>query len=596
MKEFFKMTLATICGIVLLSVVTTILFIISVTGMLLSETSKPNISKNSVYTLNLKGLVEERVSEDTPLSFLLGQNDMESMGLDDILASIRKAKEEKDIKGIYIEAGAVAFDSPAILRRIRDELKDFRKSGKWIVAYADIYQQGAYYLCSVADKVYLNTTGMLEFQGLGVNRSYMKGLYDKLGIKYEAVKVGKYKSAIESDIRTDMSAEDREQRTVYLNGIWQSMLKDIAESRKIPTARLDEIANDSIIAIADPKDYVKAGLIDGIKYPEEIRKDIKQRLGIEKDDDIAQLSLSDMKALCQDKDEKGERISVYYACGEIIDDAAANFFGSQAIVGKTMADDLRKLADDDDVKAVVLRVNSPGGSAVASEQIWHAVQLLKAKKPVVVSMSGVAASGGYMISAGANSIFAEPTTITGSIGIFGLIPNVNGLLTDKLGVTFDGVGTNTYTNWEDNIVFGKNNAEELRYMQSYVERGYNRFLKIVADGRKMSTAQVDSIGQGRVWLGSDALKIKLVDKLGTLDDAVKKAAELAKVKSYHAEVYQNASSWMDRFLPDEEKGSYLDSQLRKVLGDDLYAPVMELRRQQQRNRLQARLPFSLRIH
>lgn len=592
MKDFLKMTLATICGILLTSAIVILLFTVSLAGMLLSESEKPTVSKNSVFSLSLKGIVDERSAEENALTFLLGQQNMEYIGADDIIAGIRKAKEEKDIKGIYIEAGAVSFDSPATIQRIRNELKDFQKSGKWVVAYADAYQQGAYYLCSVADKIYLNTTGLLDFHGLGINRNYNKGLYDKLGFKYQVVKVGKYKSAVEGDIRTSMSDEDRQQRMVYLNGTWQSMLKDISDSRRIPVSQLDQLASDSIIAIADPHDYVKARLIDGLKYPEEIQKEIRQRLGVGEKDNIDQLSLSDMKVLCREKEDNGEEIAVYYACGQITDEVSGNLLGGQNIVSKTMTEDLKELADDDDVKAVVLRVNSPGGSAMASEQIWHAVQQLKAKKPVVVSMGGVAASGGYMISAGANHIFAEPTTITGSIGIFGLIPNFSGLLTDKLGVTFDEVSTNKFSNWEDHVVFGKDNNEEIHYLQGYVERGYRQFLQIVAKGRNMTTAQVDSIGQGRVWLGTDALKIRLVDQLGTLDDAVRKAAELAKVKNYHAEVFEKESNWLDMIFPDEGKDTYLDSKLRSVLGE-LYIPLMELQ-QHKVSRLQALLPFSSR--
>ena len=317
-------------------------------------------------------------------------------------------------------------------------------------------------------------------------------------------------------------------------------------------------------------------------------------MSLDEDDNIAQLMLSDMINVKGKKKKEGEQIAIYYAVGEITDTDLSSLTGSGGIVGGTMAADLRKLADDEDVKAVVIRVNSPGGSAAASEEIWHAVKLLKAKKPVVVSMGGVAASGGYMISAAANSIYAEPTTITGSIGIFGLVPNLSGLVTDKLGVTFDDVTTNTYTNYMENIVLEKENSKELQFMQSYVNRGYDTFLTIVAEGRKLQKEQVNEIAQGRVWLATDALNIKLVDKIGSLEDAVKKAAELAKLDEYHTANYPAKSSWLDQLMAENKKGSYLDAELRNILGDQ-YESLIFLRTINKRNKLQARLPFSTKV-
>lgn len=596
MKDFIKFTLATMCGIVLLSVLSGIMFMISLIGMVASESGNVKVKDNSVFVLKLSGTVEERAADDNPLALLMGQGDMESMGLDDIIASIRKAKDEEDIKGIYLEAGAISFDSPATIQQIRDELEAFKKAGKWIVAYGDNYTQGAYYLASVADKVYLNEMGMLDFHGIGGKSQYMKGLYDKLGVEYRVAKVGKYKSYVESNTRTNMSDYDREQRMAYQSGIWNHMLKGISESRKIGSAQLNQYANDSILALADAADYVKMKLVDKLMYPEDIKKEIKNKLGIDEKDDIPQLTLADMLNVKSKQKKSGDKIAVYYAYGEIVDQLTNSFMSEHCIVGQPVAYDLKKLADDEDVKAVVLRVNSGGGSAVASEQIWHAVKLLKAKKPVVVSMGGMAASGGYMISAAANYIYAEPTTVTGSIGIFGMVPNISGLVTDKLGVTFDGTATNKYTSWEEDLVLGKDNVDDImKYFQGYTDRGYAQFLKIVADGRKMKVADVDSIAQGRVWIGTDALKIKLVDKLGSLDDAVKKAAELAKLDKYQTVGYPGESSWMDNLFPKENKGTYLDAQLlRGVLGE-LYEPVMEMRKDMNRSRLQARLPFSIRM-
>ena len=582
MKEFFKMTLATICGIVIFLVVASLFFVISLVGMIASDTASTKVKDNSVFVIKLDGVGSERAEEDSPFNALLGMGDMSFMGLDNLIASIRKAKDNDNIKGIYLEGGLVEFDAPATAQQLRDALKDFKKSGKWIVAYSDQYMQASYYVASVADNIYLNAEGMIDFKGLGGKGEYYKGLYDKLGIKYMVAKVGKYKSYVESNTQTGMSEYDREQRTAYLQGIWQYWLHEIAESRKVKAEQLDQLANDSIMAFANQKDYVQAKLVDKVMFPEEIQAEIKKRLKIDTDDDINQLTLSDMLNVKSNAKSNGEEIAVYYAYGSIVDNEAFDLLSGSdhKIVGKSTAEDLRKLADDDDVKAVVFRVNSGGGSAVASEQIRHAIKLIKEKKPVVVSMGGMAASGGYWISSPANYIFAEPTTITGSIGIFGLIPNLSGLVTDKLGVTFDGVTTNKYTDYETDLVLSKDNDETMKFMQTYVDRGYQSFLDIVSEGRKMKPEQVDSIAQGRVWLASDALKIKLVDQLGSLDDAVKKAAELAKLDEYHTTTYPSMGSWMDQFLPKENKGTYLDGQFQKELKamlGDLYEPLMELR-------------------
>ena len=601
MKQFFKMTLATICGIAIFLVITGLFFVISLVGMIASDSASTKVKDNSVFVIKLNGTISERAEEGTPFDALLGLGDMSAMGLDELIASIRKAKDNDDIKGIYLEGGVLSFDAPATAQQLRDALKDFKKSGKWIVAYADQYYQASYYVASVADNIYLNDHGAIDFKGLGGKGEYYKGLYDKLGIKYMVAKVGKYKSYVERNTLTGMSDYDREQRSAYLNGIWNYWLKEMAEGRKVKAEDLNQLANDSIMAFADTKDYVKAKLVDKILFPEEIKAEIKKRLKIDEDDDINQLSLSDMLNVKSKEKKDGEKIAVYYAYGSIVDSETMNLLdgGGHCIVGKSTAEDLRKLADDDDVKAVVFRVNSGGGSAVASEQIRHAIKLLKEKKPVVVSMGGMAASGGYWISSPANYIFAEPTTITGSIGIFGLIPNFSGLVTDKLGVTFDGVTTNKFTDYENDLILGKDPNEIMQHMQTYINQGYQNFLDIVSEGRGIKPAMVDSIGQGRVWLATDALNIKLVDKLGSLDDAVKKAAELAKLDEYHTTAYPNKGSWMDQFMPKEDKGTYLDSKLQaeiKALLGDLYEPLMQIRNDIKNNsRIQARMLDDVRV-
>ena len=385
MKQFFKMVLATVCGIAIFLLITGFFLVISLAGMLASDSASTKVKENSVFVIKLDGSLSERSEDGSPFDELLGLVDGSSMGLDDLIASIRKAKNNDDIKGIYLEGGSLSFDAPASAQQLRDALKDFKQSGKWIVAYADIYYQVSYYVASVADKIYLNDHGSIDFKGLGGKGEYMKGLYDKLGIKYQVAKVGKYKSYVESNTLTGMSEYDREQREAYLNGIWNYWLKEIAEARKVKAEDLNQLANDSVMAFADTKDYVTAKLIDKVIFPEEIKAEIKSRLKLDKNDDIQQLTLSDMLNVKSDKSNDGEKIAVYYAFGSIVDSEAMNLLngGGHSIVGKSTAEDLRKLADDDDVKAVVFRVNSGGGSAVASEQIRHALKLLRPRSPLL---------------------------------------------------------------------------------------------------------------------------------------------------------------------------------------------------------------------
>ncbi len=596
MKDFLKYTLASMTGMILLGVIMGILGIISIVGMVASESATAPIEDNSVFVLSLKGMVEERSSGDiNPLNYFSGNTEA-SVGLNDILHAIKVAKENDKIKGIYIESGIVAFDSYATARTLRNALIDFKKSGKWVVAYADSYLQGAYYVSTAADKVYMDNFGSIDLKGIGTKAEYYKGLYDKIGIRYDATRVGKYKSYVERNTRTNMSPEDREQRMAYMQGLWNIITKDIAASRHLTATVINKYANDSLMALADQQSYIKMKLIDKVMYPDEVKSDIKKRLDLKEDDDIKQVSVSDLADVSTDEKDDGDEVAVYYATGEIVDQSLTDFTGEQNIVGSKMSQDIMDLAKDDDVKAVVIRVNSPGGSATAAEQIWHAINVLKTKKPVVVSMGGVAASGGYMISAPANVIYAEPATITGSIGIFGMFPNFSGLLTDKLGITFDNVQTNKYTNFMENLTLNKDNSVERGYLQNYINRGYDQFLTIVSEGRHMTKSTVNEIAQGRVWLANDGVRVKLVDKIGTLDDAVKKAAQLAKLSDYHQQSYPELKGWWESIMDQASgnKGNYLDSQLREILGDQ-YEQYIFLRTINKRAKLQARLPFSTRV-
>lgn len=587
MKDFLKYVLATVTGIILLTVIMGILATISMVGIAASSASSTKVEENSVFTLMLSGQLDER-AEENPLSMLSGQIS-ENVGLDNIISSIRKAKENEDIKGIYIEAGIFSSDSPASSHAIREALIDFKKSGKWIVAYADSYEQSSYYICSVADKIFLNPQGMVDWHGLGATPYFVKDLLTKLGIKVQLCKVGKYKSAPEMLTADGMSEPNREQVTAYINGIWQVMLKEVSESRKIAVDSLNAYA-DRFIALSKAEDYVKMKLVDKLLYTNEVKGEIKKMLKIDADESFPQLTLKDMENV-KGKKKEGDQVAVYYAYGDIVDSETGDMTDQEhSIVASKVCKDLEKLAEDDDVKAVVLRVNSPGGSAYASEQIWHAMMNLKAKKPVVVSMGGYAASGGYYISCPANYIIAEPTTITGSIGIFGMFPDFSGLLTEKLGIKFDEVKTNKHA------AFGTMsrpfNAEEMALLEQYIDRGYQLFRKRVADGRKQSVEAIEEIAQGRVWLANDALKNKLVDEIGSLDKAIEKAAKLAKLSEYHATCYPEPTNWFDALMNQGNKGSYLDSHLRTALGE-YYEPFTYVKNIRHQNAIQARLPYYL---
>ena len=565
-----------------------IIGVISILGMVASTDATPKVNDNSVLVLDLNGVMQER-SEDDFYGFLTG-GEMSSLGLDDLTEAVEKAKADDNVKGIYIEAGMFAPDGPASVQALRDKLVDFKKSGKWIVAYGDQYTQSAYWLCSVADKVIVNPEGMVDWHGLCTETMYFKDLMAKFGVKMQIAKVGKFKSAVEPFFADKMSYANREQISVYLNGIWGNVVKDVAQSRKLDAKTLNAYA-DSLVTFASADELLKMKLVDQVAYYDEVRADIKKRLDLDEDDNISQVSVKQMCAQ-PNKNKADDRIAVYYAYGDIVSDTQGGMSEGASICSANMVPDLEALMNDDDVKAVVLRVNSPGGSAYASEQIWRAVTRLKAKKPVVVSMGTYAASGGYYISCAANYIYAEPTTLTGSIGIFGMFPDVSGLLTDKLGLKFDQVKTNKYSN------FGTSSRpfteEEMTYLTNMVDRGYKTFTKRVSDGRKIPVERVYEIAEGRVWLGQDALKIKLVDGIGGIDQAVAKAAELAKVKEYRTKAYPAKADMIESLLnrASSEGGNYLDGKLRATLGE-YYAPFMFLKQLDRQDAIQARMPVNV---
>ena len=592
MKQFFKLVFASFFGMMLFSIVTGFFALCAIVGMITSQDATKEPEENSVLVLNLSGQLSER-SDNNFLSQLQGTQ-VNSLGLDNLIEGVKKAKDNDNIKGIYIEAGAFAADSYASMQALRNALLDFKKSRKWIIAYADTYTQGTYYLSSVADKVYLNPQGQIDWHGLASEPVFIKDLLAKFGVKMQVVKVGAYKSATEMFTGDKMSDANREQTSAYLNSIWGNITKEVGASRGLSVAQLNAYA-DSMITFADPQEYVKLKLVDGLLYTDQIKTVVKKQLGIDADDDIEQVTIADMvNTEAKNQGDENNKVAVYYAYGDIVDGAVGGLFSQgHQIDAQVVCKDLADLAKDKDVKAVVIRINSGGGSAYASEQIWHQIMEMKKLKPVVVSMGGMAASGGYYMSAPANWIVAEPTTITGSIGIFGMFPDVSSLFREKLGLKFDEVKTNKYAD------FGTRarpfTEEEMSYLSQYVNRGYKLFRHRVAEGRKMTDNQVDKIAQGHVFTGQDAQKIGLVDQLGGLDVAVAKAAQLAKLPNYRTSAYPEADDVLDQILKQVKPDTYLSDELRANLGD-YYEPFTLLKTINQQSAIQARLPFYPNIH
>lgn len=591
MKDFIKNVLATMVGMFGFFIVMGVIGMMSIIGMIASGNAAQNVEKNSVFVLNLSGTISEQGSEN-PLSMFTGDNSLNS-GLNDILSSIKKAKANDDIKGIYIEAGALAANY-ATLQEIRNALADFRKSGKWIVAYGDFYTQGAYYVASVADKVYINPKGIVDWHGIGAQTMFYKDFMAKFGVKWEVVKVGTFKSATETFTEEKMSDANRLQTKTFIDGTWRNVCDAVSKSRGISVDSLNSYA-DSYLALQSTETLVKAKMVDGMMYGDQVKDAVKKIMKLDKDDDIQQLTLSNMLNVKGGKEE-GSEIAVYYASGDIVQDpkAATMFGNNNYIASRKVCKDLEDLMNDDDVKAVVVRINSGGGDAYASEQMWHQMSELRKVKPVVVSMGDYAASGAYYMSAPASWIVAQPNTLTGSIGIFAVIPDLSGLVTSKLGVRFDEVKTNRNSTF-GNLMARPFNAEEKAMLQASVNRGYSLFRQHVAEGRRLPVESVEKIAQGRVWIATDALNIKLVDQLGGIDDAVKKAAELAKLKDYYTSDYPAAASWMDNLLNSmSSSGTYLDEQLRQTLGD-FYQPFTMLRSIDKREAIQARIPYAISI-
>lgn len=586
--NFLKQVLATITGILITSLILFFVFLMFI-GVLVQQSTKTTTTvapAKSVLYISLNHNIVEK-TESNPLEDLnLPMYSVEkSLGLNDILARIKAAKTDDNIKGIYLNPSSVNVGF-ASLKAIRDALVDFKESKKFIVAYSEGYTQKAYYLSTVADKIYLNPEGSLDFRGLNSSVVFMKEALDKLGVEMQVIKVGTYKSAVEPFILNEMSPANREQVNSYLGSIYDSFLADIADSRKQSVDSLKSIANQYLIRNAD--DALKYKFVDGKLYKDELLSDLKKRLDVAEDKDISSVSILNYSGNTNSS-SSGDKIAVLYAYGDIIDGEG----NTDQIGGDRISRELRKLRRDKDIKAVVLRVNSGGGSALASDIIWREVELTKKEKPIIVSMGDYAASGGYYISAAADSIFAEANTLTGSIGVFGLIPNFKGLLNNKLGIHIDEVSTGKFSGLMNNPDKPLT-EEEKSIIQLDVNKVYNTFMNRVADGRKMTVAAVDSIGQGRVWTGKQAVELGLVDAVGNLDRAVSAAAAKAKLKNYSlvelpkkedpfASILSSSKDKIKMWLFAEELGDY-----QKYL--------MDVTKVLKHTGIQARLPYQIEIY
>ena len=590
MKSFLKQVLAVIVGICSVGAFATIMFFLMLGAMIASGTEKKSVTKNSILRIELSGALVDRSTPDHPLQQLLGRSSTSTQGLDVLIDAVKAAKNDKRIKGIYIEGGALSSDF-ATLQELRGALLDFKSSGKFIVSYADSYTQGAYYIASVGDRVLINPSGLLDWHGIAMQPMFWTGLMEKVGVKAQVFKVGTYKSAVEPFILKEMSPANREQVESLITDLWKETYSAVASSRKIHPDTLNAYA-DRYITLADGADYKRLKLVDDVAYIDQVRDELRKRID---DKEVKFVSAETMAANAEDAGDDDRQIAVYYASGNIVDvsGSGALMGGGSEIVGSQVVEDLDQLANDEKVKAVVLRINSGGGSAYASEQMWRAVQLLKKKKPVVVSMGGMAASGGYYMSCGAHYIVAEPTTITGSIGIFGLIPDFSGLVKDKLGLRFDVVKTNKAADF--GAVSRPFNEAESAALQGHVNRGYALFLKRVAEGRtaagrKMTSETVDPIAQGRVWTGNQALTNGLVDKIGTLQDAISKAEQLAKVEKPAIVRFPGKKSWMESLNEEAAEEDYLERKMKVVLGE-YYEPLKFIQNVDRGNYLQARTFF-----
>jgi protease-4 len=589
MKQFIKLVLATMVGFFLSALALVIVSFLLIAGIIAAAGADKvvAVSENSILHIRLDHPITERTSKN-PLDELNlpGISVSRNIGLNDILASIAKAKTDDHIKGIYLDLSGTQTGQ-ATASEIRGALLDFKKSGKFIIAYSEVYSKLDYYLVSVADKVYLNPQGYLEFSGFHSEVTFFKGALDKLGIEAQVIKVGTYKSAVEPYVMDHMSDANRLQVSSFLGSIYDHYLSGIAGSRKIPKDTLFSIANE--LRVQQPQDAFALHLVDGLKYKDEVISELKKRTKTADGKTLASVSLEDYaNSVNKVTGSSNTRIALIYASGEITGGEGGNDVVGSGLLSR----DIRRVRLDDKVKAVVFRINSPGGSALASDVIWREVMLTRKVKPVVVSMGDVAASGGYYIACAADSIFAQPNTITGSIGVFGILPNMQNFFNDKLGITFDGVKTGNYADLGD-MARPLSPAERV-IIQNQVNKVYDDFTGRVASGRKKTKEYINSIGQGRVWSGSQALSNGLVDRLGTLNDAIHSAAKMARLKDYRLVSYPAIKDPIQSLF--ESSGDKLkDYFTRQELGES-YTYYEQLRSITRLRGIQSRLPYQLTIN
>ena len=593
MKKFLKYLFVTIIGVIVTTMIACIIGIVALIGFISGDSEgTPDVKDNSVLVVKLSGDIVEHAEKDNPLSLFSEKTEIQ--GLDEIISAIDNAAATKEIAGIYIEAGMLQADYSA-LQEIRQALLRAKQNKKWIVSFADTYSQGTYYVCSAANEIWINPQGMVDIHGLAGQATYLKDLLAKVGVKMKVVKVGTYKSATETFTEDHMSDANREQTTRYIQGMWSIISKDIAEGRGITVEEVNLLA-DTLTALQDTKFLMDKKLITKTLYSEDVKKEIKKMLKQKDDNDISQISCKELAKFSNGNSGSGKKIAIYYAQGSIVQNAESGLvMGDAGIVSKKMVGDLEKLAKDDNIKAVVIRINSGGGDAFASEEIWHSIVALKSKKPVVISMGSMAASGAYYLSAGASWIVAQPTTLTGSIGIFGLLPDMTELMQSKLGIKFDKVTTNKHADFASALTARPMSADEEAMLQRYINRGYELFCKRVSDGRKIPVSQVKAIAEGRVWIAADAKNHKLIDEIGGLQAAVNKAAKLAKIDKYETSSYPAKKAWYEDYLSDVEKGNNnLDEQLQSTLGV-YYEPFKMVKDIKNQNPIQARIPVLISI-
>ena len=587
MKQFLKYVLATAVGLVVAGILMGFFSMLMFMGMAMG-TSAPTVEKNSVLVMKLDGTLSER-AEDNPFDMLMGGAGTSALSLENMLKAVEQAKDNENVKGLYIEAGMLSGASPAMLQELRDAIVDFKKDGKFVLSYGDTYTQGAYYVCSAADSVVVNPQGMLDWHGMSMQTMFFKDILDKLGVKVQVVKVGTYKSAVEPFIGTEMSDANREQMEVFTSEIWNEMLADVSESRKISVEDLNQLA-DTVTLLCETSFYMDEKLVDKVAYSDEIPQMICNMMGVDDEDDYNTITVKDMANVASNKpkDDSGNIVAVYYAYGDIVNTPSSGMTSGE-IASSVVIRDLEELAEDDDVKAVVLRVNSGGGSAYASEQIWHQVMNIKSKKPIVVSMGGMAASGGYYISCAADYIFAEPTTLTGSIGIFGMIPEVSELVTEKIGLHAETVKTNKYADFGD-LTRPMNEGERV-VMQASVNRGYELFTKRCADGRGMEQDSIKAVAEGRVWTGVHALELGLVDQLGGLEEAIAGAKKRAEIEECTVMSYPGTSSFLEKLSGAVGGDSYADAKMKEILGD-YYGTFSYMKRMTTERGVMAKSPYT----